>query len=164
MKEPLEILEIVARTPVPSLLATGGIVLIILALVAKFGAHFELSPGRQILVGVIGVSFLICSMGLYIAPALREPQATPIAQANPSPPGRGEHATARPRRPPANGDTRAGDACADQHPCAADARADQHPRAGATARRRHHPHPPCGRDGAGLCTGRPLYDGERVWI
>ena len=61
----LQLIAELARTPLPTLLAIGGLLFLFMSVVSKFGANIVVNPQRQKLAGLIGVVLLAGGISLY---------------------------------------------------------------------------------------------------
>jgi hypothetical protein len=78
-----EIIVALRDTPMPVVLAGGGLIFIFLAVVGKFGGSIELSPNRK-WAGFIGMFLLLSGLALYVAPVAYPLLNTPAPTATPT--------------------------------------------------------------------------------
>lgn len=78
MKDILETLQALQDTPVPNLLVIAGIIFLLPAFVARFGAFVELPPSRQRWASIIGIVLLILGIGFFIVPSSSTPATPPV--------------------------------------------------------------------------------------
>jgi hypothetical protein len=81
MKDIIDLLQALTKTPAPAILTILGALLLVLAFVNKIGNIIDLPKSREKLAAIVGIAFLIIGIGLFLVPSSHS-NNTPVPNDN----------------------------------------------------------------------------------